>query len=294
VTASPASVGALRARLRAALAGRGECAALEADVLLAHALQRPRTWLIAHDRDPLPGSAAAAAEALARRRLAGEPVAYLVGRREFWSMSLTVTPAVLIPRPETERLVECALEHLAPQHPALVCDLGTGSGAVALAIAGERPAAEVVACDHSRAALAVAAANVQRLAPGRVRTVCSDFLAGLARDRFDLVVSNPPYVAESDPCLRAGDLRHEPRSALAAGSRGLDALARIARDAPHHLVPGGWLLVEHGAEQGEAVRDLFTRGGLREVSTRLDLAGHERVTTGRRPSRTEPVPPARR
>jgi release factor glutamine methyltransferase len=294
VTAPPGSVAALRARLRAWLAGQGDAATLEADLLLAHALNRSRAWLIAHGHDPLPDTAAAAAEALARRRLAGEPVAYLLGYREFWSMSLTVTPAVLIPRPETERLVECALEHLAPQHRALVCDLGTGSGAVALAIARERPATTIVACDHSRAALAVAAANVRRLAPGRVRTVCCDFLAGLAGGCFDLVVSNPPYVAEADPCLDTGDLRHEPRVALASGPEGLDALARIARNAPPHLVPGGWLLVEHGAGQGAAVRALLTGGGLVEVTTRRDLAGHERVTAGQRPRRAAPAPHAHR
>jgi len=281
VSAPAASVAALRADLRAALGG-GAAAALEADLLLAETLARPRAWLVAHDRDPVATQHSRAARALAARRRAGEPMAYLLGRREFWSLELRVTPAVLIPRPETERLVECALARLPAGRAARVGDLGTGSGAVALALARERPRSEVLASDTSRAALAVAAHNVARHAPGRVGLVCADWVTAFAQHSFHLLASNPPYVAEYDPHLAVGDLRHEPAGALVAGRDGLRALGHIAAEAPQRLLPGGWLLVEHGADQGAAVRALFAGAGLTAVATHRDLAGHERVTEGRR------------
>ena len=281
MSAAAASVAALRAELRATLGG-GADAARDADLILSAALERPRAWLIAHDRDPAAPEQAHAARALAARRRGGEPIAYLLGRREFWSLDLDVSPAVLIPRHETERLVECALHRLPPGAAARVGDLGTGSGAVALALARERPRAAVVASDESRAALAVAARNVARHAPRRVRLVCARWLSAFAAERFEVLVSNPPYVAAADPHLARGDLPHEPRDALVSGADGLDALRALAAGAPRCLVPGGWLLVEHGAQQGAAVRALFAAAGLAAVATHRDLAGRERVTEGRR------------
>jgi release factor glutamine methyltransferase len=215
-----------------------------------------------------------------RRRLAGEPVAYLTGRREFWSLDLEVTPDVLVPRPETELLVERALAVLAGVQAPAVLDLGTGSGAIALAIASTRPDAAVTATDASPAALAVAERNARRLGISNVSFRAGDWYAALDRGRFDVILSNPPYVAAGDPALAA--LAHEPLRALVAGPDGLAALAAVAAGARERLRPGGWLLVEHGAGQGAAVRDLLTRAGLASVATRADLAGHERASEGTR------------
>ena len=256
---------------------------LEAQVLLGHVLGRSRAWLIAHGDDPLPAEARRLFRTLVQRRAAGEPVAYLLGRREFWSLELQVTPAVLIPRPDTECLVERALALLPPHDAAAVCDLGTGSGAVAIAIAVERPRAGVLACDASPQALAVAAANTRRLAPGRIHLWRGDWLDAVAGACLDLIVSNPPYVEDDDVHLTQGDVRFEPGRALKAGRDGLQALRRIAADAPRCLRPGGWLTVEHGARQGDAVRALLRDTGLEQVTTHRDLGGNERVTQGRRP-----------
>ena len=254
---------------------------LDAQVLLAHVVQRTRAWLVAHASDALGSSDAAAFLALARRRRDGEPVAYLTGEREFWGLAFRVGPDVLIPRPETETLVELALAWLPAHRASRVLDLGTGSGAIAVAIASERAQASVLAIDRSEQALVVARGNGARHAAGNVTFAASDWYAHLGDAQFDMIVSNPPYVAQSDPHLREGDLRHEPASALASGLDGLAALRAIVAGARAHLNDGGHLLVEHGYDQGEAVRDLFATAGFTEITTRRDLAGIPRVVGGR-------------
>lgn len=257
-----------------------EAARIEAEVLLAHALGRSRSWLYAHADDPLEAAAEQRFAALLAQRLRGEPVAHVVGHREFWSLTLSVNVDTLIPRPETERLVELALERLPPGQARTVLDLGTGSGAIALAIASERPHARVTAVDASAGALALAQKNAARLGLGRVRFLGGDWYSPVADERFDLIVSNPPYIAEDDPHLEQGDLRFEPRTALASGADGLDDMRRIVEAATGHLQPEGWLLVEHGWSQGDAVRALFTAAGLVAVATATDLEARERVTLG--------------
>ena len=253
----------------------------DAELLLAHALGRPRSWLYAHGQDEADREAAARFAALLARRVAGEPVAYLTGRRGFWSLELQVSAATLIPRPETELLIELALARLPSDRPLRIADLGTGSGAIALALAHERRNAQVLATDASVDALAIAQANAMALELGNVGFRHGDWFAPLAGERFDLVASNPPYIAQDDAHLAQGDLRHEPRMALASGRDGLDALRVIAHAAPAHLQPGGWLLLEHGWEQGQAVRGLLHAAGLVEVGTARDLARHERISFGR-------------
>lgn len=258
---------------------------LEARILLEAASGRRREWLIAHGDEAADAEAAAAFEALAARRLAGEPIAYLVGSREFAGRRFATTPAVLIPRPETELLVAFALEHARPG--ASVLDLGTGSAAIAVTLACEREDLRIVATDRSEAAIALAAHNAtalcsQALAAGRLSLRVGHWWHPIGDDeRFDVVVSNPPYVADEDPHLREGDLRFEPRAALASGADGLDALREIVGGAAAHLAPDGWIAVEHGHEQGEAVRSLFAAGGWQDVATRADAAGLDRITCAR-------------
>ena len=261
----------------------GDEARLEAELLLAHALDRPRSWFYAHAGDLLEARDAALFEALLRRRDRGEPVAQITGHRGFWSLELAVTADTLIPRPETELLVELALERLPRTEPRRVLDLGTGTGAIALAIASERPLADVTALDASEAALAVARDNAE-LAGLPLRLLHSDWFSAVAGERFDLLASNPPYIADDDPHLEQGDLRFEPRTALASGPDGLDAIRIIAREACDHLLPGGWLLVEHGYDQGPAVRALLSAAGLQSVVTERDLELRDRVTLGRAPA----------
>lgn len=255
----------------------------EAEALLAHALGRTPAWLYAHGDDEIDADAVQRFDTLLARRAAGEPVAYLLGARGFWRFDLRVTADTLIPRPETERLVELALERLAPGAAVRIADLGTGSGAIALALAHECPDAQVIATDLSDAALAVARDNATRLGLANVAFRAGRWYAPLAGERFDLVASNPPYIADDDVHLGEGDLRFEPRSALASGRDGLDDLREIAAGARGHLQPGGWLLVEHGRDQGEAVRALYAQAGLVEVTTALDLEHRDRVTLGRAP-----------
>jgi release factor glutamine methyltransferase len=259
-----------------------DSARLDAELLLAHVLGRSRRDLHVRASDAVAEPARASFDVLVRRRADGEPVAYLVGQRGFWTFDLDVTQEVLVPRPETERLVEWALEHVAGRGEGTrVADLGTGSGAIAIALALERPAATIVATDRSRAALSIARANAARLCPDRIRFVEGRWFEALdaAEGAFDLIVSNPPYVAEHDPHLQA--LAFEPRMALTAGADGLADLRAIVAGAPAHLQRGGALLVEHGYDQGAAVRALFVQAGFVDVQTRRDFGAQDRVTGGR-------------
>ena len=255
-------------------------ARLDAQLLLLHLLGRPaadRAWLIAHDDDALDGGDRRRYEDLCRRRLDGEPVAYLTGEKEFFGLQLAGDARVLVPRPDTETLVEWALEVLRELPSPRIVDLGTGSGAIALALQSARPDAHVEAVDRSAEALAVAADNARRLGlPVAFRE--GNWLEGAGT--YDLVVGNPPYVAAGDPHLQS--LRHEPLSALAAGPDGLDDLRAIAAAAPGHLRAGGWLLLEHGHDQAHAVCGLLTAAGLTDVASRNDLAGISRCSGGRR------------
>ena len=256
---------------------------LDLELLLCAAAGCSRTLLYARPETELTGTALAQFETLLARRRGGEPMAYLLGEREFWSLRLRVTPATLIPRPETELLVELALDRV--QEPrARVLDLGTGSGAIALALAGERPAWQITGVDRCAAALQVAEANRAALGLDNVRLRQGDWLAG-ERGHYHLIVANPPYVDAADPHLGQGDVRFEPREALVAAEGGLAELRTIAATAPGHLLPGGWLLLEHGADQGAAVRALCA-AALEEVRSWTDLAGHERVSGGRLPEQT--------
>ena len=264
----------------------GEARPLEpgdGDALLAHVLERPRAWLLAHADAPISAPEASRFRALLARRLRGEPVAYLTGSRGFWTLELEVSPATLIPRPETELLVELALARVPPGAPARIADLGTGSGAIALAIARERPRASVVATDASAAALDVARGNALRNRIGNIAFRQGDWFAPLEGEAFDLLASNPPYIADGDPHLTRGDLRFEPPAALASGADGLDAIRAIVSGAARHLHPGGWLLLEHGHDQGPAVRALLDAAGFADVATERDLEARDRVTLGRRP-----------
>jgi release factor glutamine methyltransferase len=271
--------------VRRALAQSG-LVPVDAQALLGHVLGQGRAWLAAHAEDVLDRTQAESFFAMAKRRRDGEPVAYLTGVREFWGLPLLVSPAVLIPRPETETLVELALAHLPSDRPVRVLDLGTGSGAIALAIAHERPRAQVLATDRSAEALAVAGENARRLRLPNVEFACADWFEGLPRGAdgapFDLVASNPPYVAARDPHLAEGDLRFEPQAALSPGGDGLGALRTIIAGAGERLVPGGTLAVEHGYEQSEAVRALFAAAGYAEIVIARDLAGIPRVVAGGR------------
>ena len=269
--------------VRRALAQSG-LVPIDAQVLLAHVVGADRTWLVAHATDPLPAALADAFFALAKRRRDGEPVAYLTGRREFHGLDLVVTPAVLIPRPETETLVDAVLARLASDRPLRVVDLGTGSGAIALALASARPLATVLATDVSDEALGVARDNAVRLGIANVSFARGDWYDALGDDRgpFDAIVSNPPYVAEGDAHLGEGDLRHEPRVALTPDGDGLDALRAIVAGAGSRLSNGGILAVEHGFDQSGAVRDLFVEAGLEAVEAWRDLAGIPRVVSGRK------------
>lgn len=251
---------------------------LDAQLLVCEAVGQRRTWLLAHDDATLtPAQQARLRDTLARRAQ-GEPLAYIVGHKEFYGLSLKVNPDVLIPRPDTETLVEWALSLLPEHAPARVLDLGTGSGAIALALAHARPQAQVTAVDASVGALRTAQANAQALSLP-VRFLQGSWLAPVAGECFDLIVSNPPYIAEGDPHMAA--LGHEPVSALTAGPDGLDDLRQIIAQAPAHLAPGGWLLLEHGYDQAVAVTQLLHENGFADVSTRFDLGGQPRCTGGR-------------
>jgi len=274
-----ATLGELLARA-AELAAVSASPRLDLELLLCAAANCSRTLLYAHPETPLTDAQEQDFARLFARRKHGEPMAYILGEREFWSLPLRVTPATLIPRPETELLVELALE-LVTEPRARVLDLGTGSGAIALALAHERPGWQITGVDRSAAALAVAETNRAALALANVRLRTGDWLAG-TRGRYHLIVANPPYVDPADPHLDQGDVRFEPRAALVAAAQGLADLRAIAAAAPEHLLPGGWLLLEHGADQGAAVRALCAVA-LEQVRSWRDLSGHERASGGRLP-----------
>ncbi len=277
-----ALLAAARGRLGAALrADANATPTLDAELLLAAVLDRPRAYLAAHPEAQPDADTVRRFEALIERRAAGEPVAYLLGRKGFWTFELTVSAAVLVPRPETELLIERALA-LRPAAHGRVADLGTGSGAIAIALAIERPEWTVVATDQSPEVLALARRNAERLVPGRIELRAGSWCAALPAGAFDLLVSNPPYISTSDPAL--GALRFEPALALVSGPDGLGALRQIIATAPAHLAPGGWLVLEHGATQGQAVADELAARGFVTVRTHRDLAGRERMTEGQWPA----------
>ncbi|MEO8017280.1 MAG: peptide chain release factor N(5)-glutamine methyltransferase [Pseudomonadota bacterium] len=254
----------------------------DAEILLAMCWGKTRAQLLACMGESVPAEVAARFEAACRQRAAGVPVAYLLGFREFWSLEFAVNPAVLVPRPETELLVERVLQ-LVTAADASVADLGTGSGAIAIALAHERPGWRVTGTDKSAAALAVARANGERLVNGRVQWAAGDWYTALDRGRFHALASNPPYIAAGDAALAGDGLRHEPQTALTPGGDGMADLVTLINGAPDHLLPGGWLVLEHGNTQGEALRSRLVARGFTHVTSHRDLAGHERVTEGKAP-----------
>lgn len=255
---------------------------LDSQVLLCHCLERDRSHLYAWpERCPDPDRTRRFRE-LVDRRAAGDPVAHLTGTREFWSLAFEITPDTLVPRPETERLVESALEHLPADRPGHVLDLGTGSGAVALAIATERPKALIIGTDRSEQALRVAHRNARRLGIGNTIWLCGDWYAPVT-GRFDMIVSNPPYVAPDDPHLTTPELQSEPASALVAGRQGLADIEAIIAGGRRHLRAGGWLMVEHGHDQGPVVADMLHLAGYERVGGERDLGGRSRVSYGKQP-----------
>lgn len=272
-----------RSRLLSTLDLEATVASLEAHVLLGHALNKSRAYLLAHPDTELGSAQSAAFDALLQRRLHGEPIAYILGQREFYGLDFSVTPAVLIPRPETELLVELALERIPPQQPMRILDLGTGSGAIALTLAKLRPLAQLTAVDVSPEALTVARHNAERLGVSNIRFIQSDWFQALAGDtQFDLVVANAPYIAETDPHLRQGDVRFEPSSALRSGADGLDDIRHIVAQARPYLSAHGWLMLEHGYDQADACARLMQKFGYVEISGHHDLSGQPRLTIGRK------------
>lgn len=269
--------------LRSAELPDSPTARLDAELLLAAALGKPRSFLHTWPERIVTTEAALMFADYLQRRRAGEPVAYILGQQGFWKLDLEVAPHTLIPRPETEMLVEAALELVPGFAPADVLDLGTGTGAIALALANERRQWNVTAVDRVPQAVALAERNRVRLQLNNAVVLESHWFSALQGRRFDLIISNPPYIAEADPHLSRGDVRFEPSSALTAGHDGLDDLRTIIAQAPTHLKEGGWLLLEHGYDQGAAVRDLLTGHGFERIQTRRDLGDHERISFGRLP-----------
>ena len=255
----------------------------EANLLCQQVFSVNRAWLISHENGALEANQQAAFQALLDRRLAGEPIAYILGMREFYGLPLKTTPATLIPRPDTEALVEAALEKIPNNLQANVLDLGTGTGAVALAIASQRPQAKVTAVDASFEALQVAIENARNLNLNHVAFIQSDWFSALKSQKFDVIVSNPPYIAKDDAHLSQGDLRFEPNSALASGEDGLDDIRRIIQDAPAYLNSDGWLMFEHGYDQAGRVAELMAERGFIQISHVQDIAGTLRVTFGTMP-----------
>ncbi|WP_457435806.1 peptide chain release factor N(5)-glutamine methyltransferase [Pseudomonas sp. TE3786] len=257
-----------------------DTAQLDAELLLAAVLGKPRSFLRTWPERELSAEQLQQFEAAIQRRQQGEPVAYILGQQGFWSLDLEVAPHTLIPRPDTELLVETALE-LLPHNPLAALDLGTGTGAIALALAKERPGWSVTGVDRVPEAVALAERNRSRLQLNNGQFRQSHWFSAVAGQRFTLIVSNPPYICAGDKHLSEGDVRFEPASALVAGADGLDDIRLIIEQAPEHLVAGGWLLLEHGFDQAAAVRELLAARGFTEVDSRRDLGGHERISLGR-------------
>ncbi|MCI3908372.1 peptide chain release factor N(5)-glutamine methyltransferase [Pseudomonas viridiflava] len=266
--------------LRSAELPDSPTARLDAELLLAAALGKPRSFLHTWPERIVSTEAALAFAGYLQRRRTGEPVAYILGQQGFWKLDLEVAPHTLIPRPETEMLVEAALELVPAFAPAQVLDLGTGTGAIGLALANDRQQWKITAVDRVPEAVELAERNRQRLQLANAEVLNSHWFSALEGRQFDLIISNPPYIAETDPHLSMGDVRFEPGSALTSGPDGLDDLRTIISEAPAHLTPGGWLLLEHGYDQGPAVRELLIRHGFERIQTRRDLGEHERITFG--------------
>ncbi|MGL6160636.1 peptide chain release factor N(5)-glutamine methyltransferase [Microbulbifer sp.] len=266
---------------RSAELADSDTARLDTEILLGHILGRPRTWLYTWPEYGLNEAEQAEFDALFERRKNGEPVAHLTGTREFWSLPLKVNPSTLIPRPETELLVETALE-LCPQETLHALELGTGTGAIALALASEKPGWRIVAAEKSAEAVALAEENRRSLKLDKVQILRSDWFAQIPPQQFDLILSNPPYIDAADPHLEEGDVRFEPRSALVAAREGLADIEWIAQKSIEYLQPGGWLIVEHGWQQAGAVREIFAVAGLNNIESRKDYSGWERLTLGRK------------
>lgn len=266
--------------LRSAELPDSPTARLDAELLLAAALGKPRSFLHTWPERIVSTEAALAFAGYLQRRRTGEPVAYILGQQGFWKLDLEVAPHTLIPRPETEMLVEAALELVPAFAPAQVLDLGTGTGAIGLALANDRQQWKITAVDRVLEAVELAERNRQRLQLANAEVLNSHWFSALEGRQFDLIISNPPYIAETDPHLSMGDVRFEPGSALTSGPDGLDDLRTIISEAPAHLSPGGWLLLEHGYDQGPAVRELLIRHGFERIQTRRDLGEHERITFG--------------
>jgi len=266
------------------LADQHDTASLDAELLLAHVLHKSRAWLYTWPEQQLDTKQIEQFNQLVQRRLNGEPVAHLLGQQEFWTLSLQVTADTLIPRPETERLVELALERIPAKATWRIADLGTGSGAIALAVAKERPTCHIIATDKSMAALQVATENARLNQITNVTFQHGDWLAAVKDEPlFDMILSNPPYIKNDDPHLQKGDVRFEPDSALQAGAKGLDDLQRLVETALPRLKPGGWLLLEHGYDQKAAVLRLLQQAGYEQVGDYVDLAGQPRVAAGIKP-----------
>ena len=269
--------------LRSAELPDSPTARLDAELLLAAALGKPRSFLHTWPERIVSTEAAQAFDGYLQRRRTGEPVAYILGQQGFWNIDLEVATHTLIPRPETEMLVETALELLPGAIPHRLLDLGTGTGAIALSLAKDRPQWSVTAVDRVEQAVDLAERNRQRLHLDNANVLLSHWFSAVEGQRFDLILSNPPYIASNDPHLVEGDVRFEPSSALVSGTDGLDDLRLIVSQAPAYLEPGGWLLLEHGYDQGAAVRDLLNTYGFEQIQTRRDLGDHERITFGRVP-----------
>ncbi len=268
-----------------ALNASSDTARLDAELLLCKVLAKTRSYLFTWPEKELTPDQQQSFQQLIAQRSTGTPVAYLLGYREFWGMELAVSAATLIPRPDTELLVQVALERLETYHSPKILDLGTGTGAIALALAKERPDAQITAVDQSLAALAVAQINAQKLNLTKLEFVQSDWFSAFTKEsQFDLIVSNPPYIADSDPHLEQGDLRFEPRSALSSGADGLKDLIHLIQNAPYYLKPQAWLLLEHGYDQGSAVIQLLSKRGYTELACYQDLGGNDRVSLGRSPT----------
>ncbi len=259
-------------------------AGLDAEVLLAHVLNKPRVYLHTWPEAELRQDQELQFLSMIRQRAAGQPVAYLTGQREFWSLNFAVTPDSLIPRPETELLVERTLTLLPENETLRIADLGTGSGAIAIALAHERRHWQLYAIDRSLQCVKLAQSNSRRLDVDNLCFINADWSKALANRRFDAIVANPPYIADRDPHLRQGDVRFEPASALTGGPQGLDDLRRLTKDAPRVLKPGGWIVLEHGMDQANNIRKLLNKLAFKNISTARDLAGLERVSCAQKPA----------